>query len=391
MTIPEPKTLYLVGSVLALLAIATGVGQLLKRRLDTGLNPAVIGQFHLRIRAWWLMCSVLAIAFVVGPVMAIILFGGISFWALREFITLTPTRRSDHRALFWVFFCITPLQYVAVGLDWHGFYSIFIPVCAFLFIMSRVAWAGDFKRFLERTAKIHVGLMISVYCLSYAPALLTHDELKSEGKEPVVVAAATANGANARLIVRQQGVDDESTAPSDDPTQDTAAGTASPAQASPESKPPSPVPSQVPTTDSPRSSLTLPQRARLLFFFVLVVQIGDITAYVWGKLLGKTVIAPEINPEKTWEGFAGGVLSATAMGTMLYWATPFTFWEAAGLSLAVSVIGFAGGMTMSAIKRDRGVKDYGTLVAGHGGVLDRIDSICFAAPVFFYLARVILW
>jgi phosphatidate cytidylyltransferase len=75
------------------------------------------------------------------------------------------------------------------------------------------------------------------------------------------------------------------------------------------------------------------------------------------------------------------------LGTALWWATPFKPWEAAGMSLVIAIMGFAGGMTMSAIKRDRGVKDYGTLVVGHGGVLDRIDSICFAAPVFFHLTR----
>jgi phosphatidate cytidylyltransferase len=74
-------------------------------------------------------------------------------------------------------------------------------------------------------------------------------------------------------------------------------------------------------------------------------------------------------------------------GTALKWATPFSFLAAAGMSLAITTMGFAGGLTMSAIKRDRGVKDYGTLVEGHSGVLDRIDSICFAAPVFFHLTR----
>ena len=75
------------------------------------------------------------------------------------------------------------------------------------------------------------------------------------------------------------------------------------------------------------------------------------------------------------------------LGAALWWATPFEPWGAAGMSLLTSIMGFAGGMTMSAIKRDRGVKDYGTLVEGHGGVLDRIDSICFAAPVFFHVTR----
>ncbi len=107
----------------------------------------------------------------------------------------------------------------------------------------------------------------------------------------------------------------------------------------------------------------------------------------WGKLLGRHKIAPIISPNKTWEGFVGGVLSATALGTLLWWATPFAMWHAAAMALVITVMGFLGGLTMSAIKRDAGVKDYGAMIEGHGGVLDRIDSLCFAGPIFFHLTR----
>jgi len=127
--------------------------------------------------------------------------------------------------------------------------------------------------------------------------------------------------------------------------------------------------------------------ARLLFFFVLIVQMSEAIQYGCGKLFGRRVIAPQISPNKTWEGFLGGAACTTLLGTALYWATPFEPWQAALMSLVISVMGGAGGLTLSAIKRDRGVSDYGTLVEGHGGVLDRIDSICFAAPVFFHLTR----
>ncbi|MBI3838942.1 MAG: phosphatidate cytidylyltransferase [Planctomycetia bacterium] len=308
----DVKTLSLVGGVLALLAGATTIGQRLKLQPDIGLNPALVESFNLRIRAWWLMCTVLAAAFLLGSVATVVLFGLISFWALREFITLTPTRLGDHRTLFWVFFLFTPLQYVLVGLGagQYGLFSVLIPVYAFLFIPARVALAGDYKRFLERTAKIQAGLMVCVYCLSYAPALLSLNIKNYEGQNP-----------------------------------------------------------------------------RLLFFFVLVVQLNDVLQFAWGKLLGEHLVAPAISPNRTWEGFFGGIASATLIGAGLWWATPFEPWQAAGMSLVISVMGFAGGMTMSAIKRDRGVKDYGTLVVGHGGVLDRIDSICFAAPVFYHLTR----
>jgi phosphatidate cytidylyltransferase len=127
--------------------------------------------------------------------------------------------------------------------------------------------------------------------------------------------------------------------------------------------------------------------ATLLFFLVLVVQLSDVLQYVWGKTLGRHPVAPSISPNKTWEGLAGGIGCASAACAGIWWATPFSFVEAAVLSLVVTLTGFAGGLIMSAIKRDRGVKDYGTLIGGHGGVLDRIDSLCFSAPVFFHLTR----
>ncbi len=83
----------------------------------------------------------------------------------------------------------------------------------------------------------------------------------------------------------------------------------------------------------------------------------------------------------------GGTLLTGLVGAMLCWVTPFEIWEAACVSMVVAVMGMFGGMTMSAIKRDRGVNDYGTLVLGHAGVLDRIDSLCFAAPVFYHITR----
>jgi phosphatidate cytidylyltransferase len=304
--------------VVTLLTIATTVGQIVKRQPHLGLNAAAINTFNRRVRAWWVICALLAIAFV-SPTVTVALFGAMSFWALREFITLTPTRLGDHRALFWVFFFFTPLQYVLVGMDkernTYDLYSILIPVYAFLFIPARIAMAGDFKRFLERVAKIQSGLLICVYCLSFAPALLY---LKT----------------------------------------------------------------------SPDDSAA---NARLLFFFVAMALLAEAFQFLWSQLYGRHLIAPSINAARTWEGLVGGSTSAALAGLALFWATPYKeAWHAAFMSMVIAVMGFAGAMTMSAIKRDRGVRDYGTLVEGHGGVLDRIDSICFAAPVFYHITRALL-
>jgi phosphatidate cytidylyltransferase len=127
--------------------------------------------------------------------------------------------------------------------------------------------------------------------------------------------------------------------------------------------------------------------ARLLCFLVFVVQISDVMQYVFGKLLGKHAIAPHISPNKTVEGFVGGIACATILGACFWWITPFQPWQAGLMALLISLAGFGGGIVMSAIKRDRGVKDYGTLIPGHGGMMDRIDSLCFAAPLFYHLTR----
>lgn len=334
----DARTLGLVGGVLLALAAATTVVQILRRRPDSALDPALLETFRRRLRAWWILCAVLAGAFIMGKAVTMVLFGFLSFWALREFITLTPTRPGDHRALFWVFVLCTPAQYILVGMGKYDLYSILIPVYAFLLIPARIAMAGDFKRFLERTAKIQSGLLICVYCLSYAPALLTLPRVHPKAPATEVVEAGEVPSA-------AEAVD--SAAP-EDPS----------------------------------------RNARLLFFFILMVQLSDALQYAWAQLPSKHPIAPTISPSKTWEGLLGATASVMLVGAILWWATPFSFLVAAMLSGVTALMGFAGGLTMSAIKRDRGVKDYGTLVEGHGGVLDRIDSVCFAAPVFFHLADI---
>jgi phosphatidate cytidylyltransferase len=313
-----PLTIALMAIVVSMLGIAQLAGYILRRQPDTTINPGIVAAFNNRLRSYWMMCAILTAAFLFpGPRATVILFFFISFWALREFITLAPTRMGDHRTLFHVFIVLTPLQYVLVTFVDKRFelFSIATPVYGFLFIPTRIALSGDPKRFLERAAKIQSALLICVFALSHAPALLYLNYKRFDG------------------------------------------------------------------TPWPGA------KAGVLFFLILLVQVGDVLQYAWGKFLGKHVIAPEINANRTWEGFIGGTLSTSLLATILWWATPFEMWQAAGMGFVIALMGFAGTMTMSAIKRDRGVRDFGTLVRGHAGVLDRIDSLCFAAPVFFHLTR----
>lgn len=127
--------------------------------------------------------------------------------------------------------------------------------------------------------------------------------------------------------------------------------------------------------------------ALLIAFLVLTVQSSDVFQYVWGKLLGKRRISPTISPSKTLEGLIGGILTATALGAALWWITPFAPWQAALIALTCTILGFFGGLVLSAIKRDRGVKDWGSIIEGHGGMLDRVDSLSFSAPIFFHIVR----
>ena len=296
--------------VLGVLVVATVVAWILKARARSEAAEATVENINARIHSWWLMVGVVALAILAGRIGAVILFALVSFFALREFVTLTPTRRGDHRTLFYGFFVSIPLQYYLIAIDWYGLFSILIPVYAFLYVPTRSALSGDTENFLVRIAVIQWGLMVCVYCVSHAPALLILDIPGYEG-----------------------------------------------------------------------------QNAKLLLYLLLIVEVSDVLQYVWGKLTGRHAIAPTVSPNKTVEGFVGGVVCATLLGTALWAMTPFSPWQAAAMSAVAVLMGFAGGLTMSAIKRDRGVKDFGVMLAGHGGILDRIDSVCFAAPIFFHLTR----
>lgn len=264
-----------------------------------------------RTNAWWAMAILLFAALWSGAIATTVLFAAISFLALREFITLTPTRRGDHRTLFWAFFVIVPFQYVFVGIGWLGMALVFVPVWCFLFVALRSALMGDTTRYLERAAKIQWGLMLCVFAVSHIPAL---------------------------FLLRLPGFG--------------------------------------------------ARHAELVLWLLMVVQLSDVLQYVWGKTCGRRKVAPQLSPNKTWGGLVGGIASACALGAATWWLTPYASpWQALGFAAAATLSGFCGGLVMSAVKRDAGVKDFGALLPGHGGVLDRIDSLCFAAPVVFHATR----
>src|SRR5688500_17400059 len=123
----------------------------------------------------------------------------------------------------------------------------------------------------------------------------------------------------------------------------------------------------------------------LLLFLVFLTEINDVMQFTWGKLLGRHKIIPKVSPNKTWEGFIGGVVSTTVIGYFLHFLTPLSPVESIWISFAIAIAGFVGDVVMSSVKRDIGVKDTGTTIPGHGGILDRIDSLAYTAPAFFHL------
>lgn len=305
----QNQALWLFLGVGGVLLAATATGQILAWRAGPEHSPT-IDNLNDRIAAWWVMVALIGLAFLFGLGGVVLLFAFVSFGALREFVTLTPTRRSDYWALAAVFFLGLPIQYFLIWIQWYGLYSIFLPVYGFLFLPMIATLRGDTTHFLQRVAFLQWGMMICIFCPAHVPALLTLSIPGYEGRGLLLIA-----------------------------------------------------------------------------FLVIVVQGSDVLQYVFGKIWGRRKVAPNLSPSKTWEGLIGGVASATLIGAALWWITPFSPLAAAGMAFVICLLGFFGGLVMSAIKRDRGVKDWGRMIRGHGGMLDRLDSVIFAAPVFFHLTR----
>lgn len=303
------ETFYLAAGLLGVLLGASAVSAALTWRAADPRDPVLVN-LNQRIKAWWVMVAAIAVAFLFGKDGVILLFAFVSFAALREFVTLTYSRRSDHWILLGMFGVVIPAQYLLIWLEWYGLYTIFIPVYCFLAMPALTALRGDTARFLERVAEQQWGLMLAVYCVSHVPALLT---------------------------LSIPGFDD--------------------------------------------------RKLLLIAFLIITVQGSDVLQYVFGKLFGKNRVSPSVSPSKTWEGLIGGLAGASLLGGALWWLTPFSPLQAAGIALLACLMGFLGGLVASAIKRDQGVKDWGHLIEGHGGMLDRADSLVFAAPVFFHIVR----
>jgi len=268
------------------------------------------------LKTSWLLIFVFWLAWIAGDVARLVLFALGSFFALREFLTLSPTRHGDHRSLVLAFFVVLPFQYWLVGTAHFNLFTVFIPVYVFLAIPLVSALANDPTQFLERNAKLQWGIMVCIYGMSHVPALLL---LKFHHYNQ--------------------------------------------------------------------------KNAFLMLFLVLVVQSCMVTQHLVARRLmqlKRPPAAPKISQSFTWRAWWAGMAVGSLLGALLAGITPFVPGQAFALSFIACAAGSFGHLVMKALKRDRGIpiwRGQGKAVTGAGGMLDRIDALCFAAPVFFHSAR----
>ena len=283
---------WVLAGIASLLVLATLVTRLLRLR-----NPeADYRELTQRIHAWWVMVAIFAVALGLGPRWSIGFFAFVSFLALKEYLSLIPTRRSDRRVLFWAYLTI-PVQYWWIAQGYFAMFTLFIPVWGLFIVSTRMVLVQDTHDFLRAVGTLQWGMMTMVFALSHVAFLL------------VLPAQSGGPGDGASLVV----------------------------------------------------------------YLVLLTELNDVAQYVWGK---------------TFEGLLGGILSTTVMAVLLApLLTPLDRWDALAAGLIIGMGGFLGDITISSVKRDIGVKDSGTLIAGHGGVLDRVNSLMATAPLFFHFIR----
>lgn len=299
----SPVVLYALGGVYGLLVLASLVTWALSRRAAMETSRELV----LRVKSWWWIITAFTVAIVIDRTLSVIFLAFISYLALKEYLSLIPTRRIDRAVLLWAYLAI-PVQFYLAHIAWYGLFIVFIPVWMFLFFPMLMTLRGETAGFLRAVGTLSWGLVMMVFTLSHMAYLLSSGDAVNE-----------AGGAG------------------------------------------------------------------LLFFLVFLTQFNDVAQFTTGKLMGRHKIVPSLSPKKTWEGFLGGlVCAAVTAGLIGPYLTMMDGPQSALAGVIIAVAGFIGDITVSAMKRDLGVKDSGSMIPGHGGVLDRVDSLTYTAPVFFH-------
>lgn len=300
--------------VLALISIAAFLSTFRSRADRDEEWLAELRDFRKLLSTSWFMVVVFWLAWAAGDAVATVLFGLIAFFALREFITLSPTRRADHRSLVLAFFVVLPVQFWLAGTRHFDLFTVFVPVYVFLALPLASALGGDTQRFLERNAKLQWGIMVCVYGMSHVPALLLLDFRRPDW----------------------QG-----------------------------------------------------KGAFLVFFLVFVVQTCMLVQHVLTRRLKRPASIPEVSRSFNWSSWLLGMLLGSLLGGLLSFITPFKPGQAVAMAFIACAAGSMGHLVMKALKRDRGVPAWGhrASVTGANGLLDRVDALCFGAPIFFHSVR----
>jgi phosphatidate cytidylyltransferase len=298
------NTFFVMLSILLILAGAT-VYCRIQQRQQPERDYTELSQ---RIHSWWIIIGLIFFVLLLPIAGAVAAIAVLSYLALREFLSIIPTRLADRRAIFWSYLMI-PLQYYWIAIGWYGMFVIFIPVYIFLLLPFRLVVTGETEGFINAVGTIQWGIMLTVFSISHLAYLL------------VLPAEHNPLGGGAGLIL----------------------------------------------------------------YLLLLTEGNDVAQYVWGKSLGRRKIVPTVSPNKTWEGFLGGVATTMVLGAVLSRIlTPLTLSEGLMAGLLIGGSGFVGDVCVSAVKRDLQIKDTGTMIPGHGGILDRVDSLTYTAPLFFH-------
>jgi phosphatidate cytidylyltransferase len=301
LTLNETFLAVLAGLV-ALSAGVTGLGAYLSRQAPDAMKQQRLALVNSRLRASWSIVAMFSVAFALGTGALLFVFALASFFALRNFVSLTPIRAADHWALVLAFYVVTPLHYILIGTGQIGLFTVYV----FLLLPVVMALKQDNERYLERVAKVQWGLMICVYCISHAPAIVQLSGPEFGQRGPL-----------------------------------------------------------------------------LLVFFLLTLYVADLAQVIASATLGGTPLRSD--PTRTWAGVMVAATVAGVLGTALWWMTPFRWWQATLMSLIVAVAGFMGSVVLNSVKKSLGARDWDTGIVGVRAVLDRLDALAFAAPVFFHL------
>lgn len=265
-----------------------------------------------RMRSWWLICLVIVGALLAGWQAFTLVFAMVSFIALREFLTLAPTRREDRVVVLMIYASVL-ISYWSIWIDVYPYFLVIVPIYVFLGTAVAMTLIGRTDGFLATIGIMQWGVIVCVYNLGHVAFLM-----------------------------------------------------------------------RTPVEEAPQAG-----PAGLVFFLIFITQFNDVAQYVWGKALGRHRISPTVSPGKTWEGALGGAATTAAAFILLApYFTPLPFWPSVLVGAVLPVLGFFGDITMSAIKRDLGVKDTSRLLPGHGGALDRLDSLMFTAPWYFHMLAI---